>query len=396
MLTRIEIDGFKSFRNFSMDFKPFTYIVGSNGSGKSNLLSAISLLSCLASAENLSSAFIASSKLTSPLSLFNVDTESGKQAESMKMAAEVLLPVEVRDSYGQRSELNHTRVRYEIAIRTVWDKGLPKLVVEHESVAPILEDQDTWVHSTWITPSDQFRSAFQRYGRSAPWLEMTLAQDQSKFHLHPDGGEGYKTTAIFPTRSMLSTITDSERFTHLFALRQEMQGWKTLNPAPNVMRASRFDHHAPDFIGIDGQNLVNTISRILDDDPSEMLMGIRMTTGLSSVQVEQNALSPVRVQRGNAQISLDMLSDTELRTFALMVLVGDSSPPRLACLDSAFAGLDKSKAEQLMEVLKKMGGNSLSSNETEPLAFPRQIIVTNFAEGPVLGFYTHFQRIRGV
>lgn len=48
MLTRIEIDGFKSFENFSVDLNPFTAIVGPNGSGKSNLFDAIRLLSRLA------------------------------------------------------------------------------------------------------------------------------------------------------------------------------------------------------------------------------------------------------------------------------------------------------------------------------------------------------------
>lgn len=37
MLTRIEIDGFKTFHNFSLDLSPFLVIVGQNASGKSNL-----------------------------------------------------------------------------------------------------------------------------------------------------------------------------------------------------------------------------------------------------------------------------------------------------------------------------------------------------------------------
>jgi AAA15 family ATPase/GTPase len=36
MLTRIEIDGFKTFRHFALDLEPFQVIVGPNGVGKSN------------------------------------------------------------------------------------------------------------------------------------------------------------------------------------------------------------------------------------------------------------------------------------------------------------------------------------------------------------------------
>nr|QQZ49753.1 AAA family ATPase [Phenylobacterium glaciei] len=48
MLTRIEIDGFKTFEHFSLDLQPFTAIVGPNASGKSNLFDALRFLSLLA------------------------------------------------------------------------------------------------------------------------------------------------------------------------------------------------------------------------------------------------------------------------------------------------------------------------------------------------------------
>jgi predicted ATPase len=44
MITRIEIDGFKSFDEFALDLRPFNVLAGLNNSGKSNLLEAIELL----------------------------------------------------------------------------------------------------------------------------------------------------------------------------------------------------------------------------------------------------------------------------------------------------------------------------------------------------------------
>ena len=44
MITRIEIDGFKSFVDFELDLEPFTVLAGPNNSGKSNLFEAILLL----------------------------------------------------------------------------------------------------------------------------------------------------------------------------------------------------------------------------------------------------------------------------------------------------------------------------------------------------------------
>ena len=56
MITRIEIDGFKTFQDFSLDLAPLQVIVGANGAGKSNLFDALMLLSRLADSD-LHSAF---------------------------------------------------------------------------------------------------------------------------------------------------------------------------------------------------------------------------------------------------------------------------------------------------------------------------------------------------
>jgi AAA15 family ATPase/GTPase len=54
MITQIEIDGFKTFKDFKVELAPFQVIVGPNGSGKSNLFDALHLLSRLADTDLLS------------------------------------------------------------------------------------------------------------------------------------------------------------------------------------------------------------------------------------------------------------------------------------------------------------------------------------------------------
>jgi predicted ATPase len=51
VITRIEIDGFKSFVDFELELKPFTVLAGANNSGKSNVLEAILLLKSLSSGD---------------------------------------------------------------------------------------------------------------------------------------------------------------------------------------------------------------------------------------------------------------------------------------------------------------------------------------------------------
>ena len=47
MLTRLEVDGFKSLRDFSIELEPLTVLLGPNDAGKSNILEALALSSRL-------------------------------------------------------------------------------------------------------------------------------------------------------------------------------------------------------------------------------------------------------------------------------------------------------------------------------------------------------------
>jgi len=49
MITRLEVDGFKSLRDFSIDLEPLTVLLGPNDAGKSNILEALALSSRLGS-----------------------------------------------------------------------------------------------------------------------------------------------------------------------------------------------------------------------------------------------------------------------------------------------------------------------------------------------------------
>ena len=51
MITRIEIDGFKTFKDFSLDLLPFQVIAGPNGAGKSNLFDFFRFVSRLLDGE---------------------------------------------------------------------------------------------------------------------------------------------------------------------------------------------------------------------------------------------------------------------------------------------------------------------------------------------------------
>ena len=109
MLTRIEIDGFKTFEGFSMNLGPFMVILGPNASGKSNLFDAIRLLSHLAGTDLRTAV---KGLRGEPHELFRRQAD-GTPSAQMSFAVEVLLDPQVRDPWGATVRIAHSRIRTE-------------------------------------------------------------------------------------------------------------------------------------------------------------------------------------------------------------------------------------------------------------------------------------------
>src|SRR5437899_133733 len=149
MLTRVEIDGFKTFEAFSLDLRPFTAIVGPNASGKSNLFDALRFLSLLAQTD-IRTAMQDLRGL--PEELFR-QTASGSR-ESMSFAVEVLLERRGTDAFGQTYEIRAQRLRYELKLELKRDAhGLPRNVfVSDERCVAMARKDDTADYLKAIKP----------------------------------------------------------------------------------------------------------------------------------------------------------------------------------------------------------------------------------------------------
>src|SRR5580692_4101966 len=111
MLTRIEIDGFKTFENFGLDLRPLTAIVGPNASGKSNLFDALRFVSLLAQYDIRRAMQDLRGK---PEELFR-QTPAGS-SERVSFAVEVLLSRKGVDAFGITYETPARRLRYELQL----------------------------------------------------------------------------------------------------------------------------------------------------------------------------------------------------------------------------------------------------------------------------------------
>ena len=140
MITHIEIDGFKSFNDFSMDFSPMTVIAGANAAGKSNLFDALRLLSDLASTDKIQKAF--QQQRGESWELFT-HYDDGTIVDRMKFVVEMLVAPTVRDAWGAEDTLKYTRLKYELTLhRFKNDIGIWDIEVLDEKLDTIKHDSD--------------------------------------------------------------------------------------------------------------------------------------------------------------------------------------------------------------------------------------------------------------
>ena len=138
MITQIEIDGFKTFKDFKVELAPFQVIVGSNGSGKSNLFDALHLLSRLADTDLLS----AFQELRGDSGEFFTKLPGGGTSKQIRMAVEMMVDRRLRDELGKEVELKYTCLRYELEVVLRSDEyGLERPYITNESleIIPSLE-----------------------------------------------------------------------------------------------------------------------------------------------------------------------------------------------------------------------------------------------------------------
>jgi predicted ATPase len=389
MLTRIEIDGFKTFEAFELDLAPFLVILGPNASGKSNLFDAVRFLSNLA-AKDLRQAV---QDLRGEAHEIFRTTQAGAPGTRIDLAVEVLVEPSVRDPWGTQVSVSHTRMRYEVTIeRRVDPKGIERLVVSREEARPILVREDPLRSGAWKV-SDSFRDAHLKYARRTPWLATTDVQGRPVFQIHQDGKAGRTRPGDAAEATVLSSITTNE-FPHLFALREELRSWRFLQLDPTFLRRPS-PITAPELLEPDGSNLAAVLARIKHetadrDHPKGVLAQVAAELAQTIPGVVDFDVAPdpaTREYRFDLQMrdgvafSSRVISDGTLRVLALLTLLHDPKHRGLVCFEEPENGVHPARLRTLVQRLRALVTDPTS--EAVPEAGPLTQLLLN-SHSPVV------------
>src|SRR5215813_8807212 len=136
MITRIEINGFKSFHNFKVNLRPFQVFIGPNGVGKTNLFDAIVLLSHLAGDATVEDALnLSRGEIAEQFTMY----PDGTRAKKLSFAVEMLIGRTVTEPEGKTLNASSTRLRYELDLESKVEDGVEHVYVAREALLPISE-----------------------------------------------------------------------------------------------------------------------------------------------------------------------------------------------------------------------------------------------------------------
>jgi predicted ATPase len=359
MLTRIEIDGFKSFADFSLDIPPFLAIVGQNASGKSNLFDAIQFLRRLAGGP-VEQAFEGARGEAGEL--FRHVGE-GVVTDRISMAVEVLLEPSIVDRFGKAAEIDCTRLRYEVVIdRSFDDDDIPYLYVTDESVTQIQREMDAWAvrHSF----SERVEATRLRYGNGKSLLRLaTDEQDDPVFVLSAErAGEPSHLPASIAQETVLSSISTAADYPSLYALRREFESWQLLHLEPAALRAPSPNRRTGQ-LGVDGSNLPLVLRQIeqkntdgggslLDEIVVDLTRVVRGLVGVEIVENKAREQLELYLQiRNEGRISARVASDGTLRVLALLAALYDHAGAGLICFEEPENGIYPQKLRDLMRLV---------------------------------------------
>jgi predicted ATPase len=383
MITQIEIDGFKTFKDFKVELSPFQVIVGANGSGKSNLFDALQLLERLAEM-NVREAF---QSLRGEADEVFMNSTAKNPTRKIRIAVEMFVNPTVKDSLGREEILQTRRLRYEVEVeRGVDEHNFGNLEVTFESLTPIHPIKDKWsqtyipslLEDSLITESPKEVFMFSRL------VSLSSSSDLFPNHtfvmnFHADG-RGIETSLEVVNGTALRGVTNTE-YPHVFAAGEELRSLQFFHFNPTALRQPS-STRSPQTLASDGKNIASTLFRMQKEDRFALGYVSRdmanLVPGILKIRIERDKIGDrymIYAEMTDKRVfSSQVLSDGTLRLLALATLKNDPQFHGILCLEEPENGVSPLHMETMARLLRKMATDVQDAKNLKgPL---RQVLIT--------------------
>lgn len=379
MITRIQIDGFKTLQNVDIPLRPFQAFAGPNNVGKSNLFDALRLLSMLPDHELPD---ILQSLRGDPFEMFT-QLPDGSFVNRIRMSVDLLLNPYLDDDFEGRIELKNNVLQYQIDIERDNENGRTIRVAREQLLVKTDQQALPW------EMSEQFKEYYCRSdGRKKEYISIN-SHGEIAIHKDPIKPGRPRMMRSGTRQSVLSIIRDAGVFPHIVAVRNELQHWQFVHLDPEVMREPNVVD-GPDQLTGNGKYLAACLHRMMQEDermryiiaaqvqkiiPGAKMIDVRHIEELHRYLVELHT-------RDGRIFSSRVLSDGTLRLLGLLVLQHDPVQQGLICLEEPENGVHPRRLSSIVSILKGMStdvlNTDISPEDIEPL---RQVFVNTHSPG---------------
>ncbi|WP_437913248.1 ATP-binding protein [Sorangium sp. So ce302] len=377
MITRIEIDGFKSFQGFALDLEPLSVLIGPNGAGKSNLLDALSLLARLAGSPLAAAVGEGRGRIREQFRRRDEEptttVERGFGAlASMALAIEVLLPRSAVRVGLRDVPLQATRLRYEVNIELQQLSSMrERLTVVREVLQSMTSDEDTWLRR-----HPAFASRL-RHGDGGALVEYERALTVAD----PSASQFSMTATVqyVPEATFLSEPEMQARSPHLRAVAEELSGLRVLHLEAQRIREPS-EPGAPARLSTDGANLAATLAAQspgaiaeIRADVASLVPGVRTF----EVVVEGDTLVVQMETSDGQRLPSRVLSDGTLRILALSTALRADASSALIAIEEPENGLHPARVRTLIERILEATQRPVASDTESAAAGTAQVLITS-------------------
>jgi predicted ATPase len=366
MITRIEVDGFKSLRGFSLELSPLTAIIGANGAGKSNLIDVLRLLSTLARTSVTDALKAGRGAVRDQFS-----RTQGGAVDHIHISTDLLLGGSAADPALHAGGTVQTRVRHTIEIaRTAQPSGVEDVSVERERIETLRRADDAWI------AAHPALSSMAHYDEEDDLL-ITLEPNASAFEA------AQRRLTISRLRENTHSSAETDRHSSLLSRSNPFFG-QTIDDVAAELRSIRFAHLEPERLRLasdraagaalaaDGSNLPTAFAAL----PPDVRVQIRadladLVPGLRSIEVvpaEEELRLEIEFTDG-ARVPARVLSDGTLRLVALLTLLRSAQPGTLIAVEEPENGIYPGRLRAFVEKL-------VDATTPRDGALPPQVLLT--------------------
>jgi len=343
MITRIEIDGFKSFKDFAVEFAPFTVVAGANASGKTNLFDALAFLKAMAEHGDLEKAMNRTRGV--PLHLFT-QYAPDRYADEMSFAVNILAPKSSTYLSNVREISHANRLRYILVIgRDIGGGEAYRPYVKYESLETISVSEDRWVQR--FIPEH----SLEQY--------LIVNEPPVLIYEYEDEKAPPAIGRFIPKHSKIGqATTDSQP--ELLSARLELSRMQLLDLNNRSLYADAqliWSKRIP----ASSERLVNLVSNLKESDPHALKafqrLVSRIVPEIKEVDIYKDDLQQVTLfaNDGNGRtMTAESLSEGTLRIMLLVAHALTASEPDILLIEEPENGIAPGKIESMVRLLQTM------------------------------------------